>query len=83
MSLYICLIKRNNAVFYINPIGGQELYTKKVFFEKGIKLSFIKSKKLNYKQFNNEFVPWLSIIDVLMFNSPEEINSMLDEYELV
>lgn len=81
-SRLIEIIKRNNAVCYINPIGGQELYTKEFFLKKGIELSFIKSKQINYKQFNNEFIPWLSIVDVMMFNSPEEVNSMLDQYEL-
>ena len=33
--------------------------------------------------FNNEFVPWLSIIDVLMFNSIDEVLEMLNQYELV
>ena len=82
-SRLIEIIKRNNAVCYINPIGGQELYTKESFFKNGIELSFIKSKQLIYKQFDNEFLPWLSIVDVLMFNSLEEINSMLDQYELL
>ena len=35
------------------------------------------------KQFNNEFVPALSIIDVMMFNSVPEIQKMLNEYELL
>ncbi len=49
-----------------------ELYSKENFAEYGIRLQFIKSLPIEYKQFNNEFVTWLSIIDVLMFNSKEE-----------
>ncbi len=37
---------------------------------------------IKYKQFNNEFVPWLSIIDVMMFNSKEQIQEYLNKYTL-
>ena len=68
---------------YINSIGGETLYSKDVFKENGITLSFIKPKLVEYKQFENQFVPWLSIIDVLMFNSVEKTREMLQEYELI
>ncbi|MDI9871105.1 WbqC family protein [Flectobacillus roseus] len=77
----ICLQEKANH--YINPIGGIELYQKEVFEEKGIQLNFIKSKPVQYPQLKNEFVPWLSILDVLMFNSVEQIQTFLDSYELV
>lgn len=79
--LDICL--QEKATHYINPIGGLELYSREVFKKNQIKLNFIKSKTIEYKQFKNEFVPWLSIIDVMMFNSPLEISEMLNQYELV
>ncbi|MBB6005300.1 WbqC family protein [Arcicella rosea] len=68
---------------YINPIGGLELYDKAAFQTIGKELFFIKSKAICYTQFKNEFVPWLSIIDVLMFNSLEQISVLLNDYELV
>jgi len=71
------------AKSYINTIGGQALYSKEKFLEKGIELKFIKSKPITYKQFDNEFIPWLSIIDVMMFNSKEQIKEMLKEYEII
>jgi hypothetical protein len=77
------IIKRNNAVSYINPVGGKELYAKQSFALKGIELNFIKSRSVVYKQFENDFVPWLSIIDVLMFNNQTEINDMLEQYDLI
>lgn len=79
--LDIC--KSEGATQYINAIGGQELYKKENFDIHGIQLNFIKPLPIEYKQFNNEFVPWLSIIDVLMFNSKEEIQIMLEQYELI
>ncbi|PKA82137.1 WbqC-like protein [Ulvibacter sp. MAR_2010_11] len=79
--LEIC--KALHAQEYINPIGGLELYSKKEFLDSGIKLMFMKTNSISYQQFNNEFLPNLSIIDVLMFNSKEEIQKMLQEYELI
>jgi hypothetical protein len=46
-------------------------------------MDFIKSRPIEYKQYKNDFVPWLSMIDVLMFNSKEQIKEFLDNYELV
>jgi len=79
--IHIC--KLSNANQYINAIGGQELYNKEEFTAHDIELKFIKSHDISYKQFNNEFIPQLSIIDVMMFNSPEEIKKMLNQYELI
>lgn len=79
----IAICKELGATHYINSIGGQNLYSKNDFANSGISLSFIQSGKIEYKQFDNEFIPWLSIIDVLMFNSVDEIHKMLDNYELI
>lgn len=79
----IDICKRLGADHYINAIGGKELYSKDKFALEGIQLSFIDTKEIEYAQFGKEFVPNLSIIDVLMFNSPEETKMLLQEYELV
>lgn len=79
--LDIC--RREQASKYINPIGGQSLYDKETFRAHGLELEFIKSRLVPYRQFKNDFVPWLSIIDVLMFNSGEETRALLKEYDLV
>jgi hypothetical protein len=71
------------ASYYYNTIGGIELYNKKDFLQNNINLHFLKTKITSYKQFNNDFIPGLSIIDVMMFNTTEEINKMLEEYELI
>ena len=79
----LSLCKEQNADIYINSIGGVELYDKETFKQNNIKLNFIKSNPIQYKQFNNEFVSWLSIIDVLMFNSKEQIKEYLNNYTLI
>lgn len=77
----ICHAEGGNV--YHNPIGGQELYTKDMFAPAGIELKFVKNQLSPYKQRGNEFVPGLSIIDVLMFNDKETVLQMLQQYELV
>jgi len=79
--LDIC--RQENATGYINPIGGLELYDKPTFAEVGISLNFLKAKRVEYPQFKNEFIPWLSILDILMFNDVATVGTLLDEYELV
>jgi len=76
------ICKKLNAVHYINPIGGTKLYSKEEFARHNIKLSFLKTNDVKYKQFGDEFIPNLSIIDVMMFNSREKIEEMLDQYTL-
>ena len=79
--LDIC--KQEKATQYINPIGGIEIYTKELFENAGIELNFIKTNFIEYKQFKNEFIPGLSIIDVLMFNSKEKTKEMLVHFKLI
>lgn len=78
--LEIC--KKENATEYINPIGGTELYNATVFENNDIQLHFLKTGNISYKQLKQEFVPYLSIIDVLMFNSKQEIEKMLADFSL-
>jgi hypothetical protein len=72
-----------NYDHYVNPIMGKQFYDAKKYEAHQIKLNFLKMKPIHYEQFNDEFIDGLSIIDVMMFNSPEKINKMLDEYELL
>ncbi len=79
----LAICKSQNASTYINPSGGIELYSKERFEAVGVQLKFQKSNPINYVQFNNEFVPWLSILDLMMFNSKDEIKSFLSDYQLI
>lgn len=78
----IALNKSLNSTKYINPIGGTKLYDVESFKEASIELQFLESEVPNYRQFNDEFIPYLSIIDVMMFNSKKEIKNMLEKYKL-
>ena len=59
------------------------MYNADDFSKEGIILKFIKMNPIIYKQYNNEFVPNLSFIDVLMFNDINNIKRMLQEYILI
>ncbi len=78
----IAINRALQSEIYFNPIGGQKLYDKAIFDAAGIKLRFLESLSKPYSQFENDFVPSLSILDVLMFNNKDEIRSMLNEYKL-
>jgi hypothetical protein len=77
------ICKEKKVSTYINPIGGVELYDKTDFKSKNIELQFLKTTKVKYKQFNNDFVPMLSIIDVMMFNTQGEIKNYLNNCYII
>ena len=80
----IAICNALNAKSYINPIGGLELYDKEVFKTKGIELQFLKANPITYQQYGNQFVMFLSIIDVMMFNSREDIKQFItNEFQIV
>ena len=66
------------ASTYVNPVGGKALYEITAFERRKIKLEFLECNIFYYKQFDNLFVPSLSIIDVMMFNNKRDINFYLD-----
>ena len=72
------------ADVYINAIGGMELYDRDKFETHGIELKFIKAKQFEYPQLGALFVPWLSIVDVLMFNPLNAVRTCIaSNYELI
>jgi WbqC-like protein family len=77
------ICRQEQADTYYNAIGGVKLYPKDVFAKNKIDIKFIKTKFIEYKQINNNFIPNLSIIDVLMFNSIDRIHEMLNNFELL
>lgn len=79
----ITMCKTLEADTYINPIGGTDLYSKEDFNRNDIGLKFIKTRDIRYTQYDTSFIPNLSIIDVLMFNSPNNIKNLITEYDLI
>ena len=68
---------------YINPFGGLEMFKPDEFVASGIELCFLKTILEPYPQKRNDFVPGLSIIDVMMWNSFASIRKMLDDYQML
>ena len=62
---------------FLNPIGGLDLYEDELFKRHGLELRFHRMSALSYAQFKGPFVANLSIIDVLMFNTPEQVRQWL------
>ena len=66
---------------YINPAGGVDLFDTAQFSAAGIRLSLLRPEPVKYPR-NGTFIPWLSIIDVLMFNGIDGTAQMLNQYTL-
>lgn len=73
------LCRAQGADVYINAIGGTELYDHDAFQAQGVELRFLRAKPLEYAQFGAPFVPWLSIVDVMMFNAPDRVATMVHQ----
>lgn len=79
----ITACKKLKATHYINSIGGIELYKPAEFQKENIKLLFYRPQQFEYPQFDNKFIPFLSILDVCMFNSREQVGEFLNSYEII
>ena len=79
-ALYIC--KAMGAKTYINPPGGRDIFEVEKYRSFGIDIQFFETELKAYPQRNTEFIAGLSIIDVMMFNSPEAIADYLKLYRL-
>lgn len=77
----ICRIER--ATTYVNLPGAGAMYANKLahFHSNNITLELLQVPTIEYKQFNKPFRPFLSIIDILMFNSVDQVRIMLQDYK--
>ena len=67
------------ASAYINPPGGADLFNPAEFETKGIKLIIQRFRSFTYDTGPYDFIADLSIIDALMWNSPDTIRAYLDQ----
>lgn len=77
----ICM--KLEADTYVNPIGGMELYHKQRFSEQNMDLRFIKSEKFQYQQMSEDFIPGLSILDMLFNVCKSDLAVYLKKYSLI
>ena len=79
-ALNICKVMGANR--YYNPPGGKDFFNFNKYNEAGIDLMFLELNQVSYNQFGHNFVPYLSIIDVLMFNDKISVIQMLDRINI-
>lgn len=79
-GLSFCKAFGGNA--YINAPGGVELYSVEDYSNENVKLGFIQHRLTPYSQNNLNFIPGLSIIDVLMFNGFEKTGDLINDYRI-
>ncbi len=79
----IDLCKKINVNEYVNAIGGRELYSQEDFGNEKMDLKFIKSDLQSYPQSSDNFVPNLSMIDVLMWNDASCVLNLLNKYSVI
>jgi len=80
-ALNIC--KTIGADKYYNSIGGKSFFDAHKYQNGGIDLKFLEITPIPYKQFDTQFVPFLSILDVLMFCNAKEVIELLNEVEIL
>lgn len=62
---------------YLNPLGGGELFEPRDFTARGIELGFLEFAEYRYETPPYEYQPGLSILDVLMWNPPQQVREVL------
>jgi len=65
------------ATEYINPAGGRDLFDPSEFAAMGITLGFLDQPVFTYDPTPYRFEPSLSILDVLMWNSPSAVRTAM------
>ena len=79
-ALHIC--RALEADVYYNPIRGISFFDRTKYIKNLIELKFMETEATEYKQFTDQFLPFLSIIDVMMFCDIDEVNKMIDNYKI-
>ncbi len=73
------ICRQLNASSYLNPVAGRDLFDAGHFLRHGIELGFLEFTSFTYPTGPYTFEPGLSILDVMMWNSPERIRQVLHE----
>ena len=80
----IQITKQLGSNCYLNSIGGINLYSGEYFQSHNIALSFLMPKIRPYSQHKNlDFLPGLSLIDIIMNLCSDEIVEHLMSYEII
>lgn len=72
----------NEIRYLCKSAWGKDFFDANKYKKANIELEFLTQEIQKYNQRIREFVPGLSILDVMMFCTPEEIRSMMDSYKI-
>ncbi|MDA8671632.1 WbqC family protein [Gammaproteobacteria bacterium] len=81
-SKVLGICKLLNADYYINPIGGLQLYNTNFFESQSVKLQFLKAGDLTFKG-PTGFDQNISILEILLYNDVSTIKNALPNYSLI
>lgn len=70
-ALEICSLL--SATNYLNPASGQDIFDPEKFKHRGISLQFAQPTEFVYDTAPYQYEPYLSILDVLMWNPPDVV----------
>jgi hypothetical protein len=80
----LALCEAEGTQKYINAIGGLDLYDSAAFNARGIEFKALRTRPFAYEQFGQTHVPYLSIVDLMMFNPVSKLHEVIMEnYDLV
>jgi hypothetical protein len=68
---------------YLNPVGGAHLYQAEPFARHGLELAFVRPADAPYAQPTPRHVPRLSVLDVLMWSEPRELDGLMRAFEVI
>ncbi|NDU85524.1 MAG: WbqC family protein [Ferrovum sp.] len=80
-ALEIC--SRLGAGAYLNPSSGKALFNQTRFAERGIDLLFAQPTEFSYRPMGYHYEPYLSMLDLLMWNSPDVVARAADEQVII
>jgi hypothetical protein len=68
---------------YVNPLSGAHLFRLEEFEDSGVRLGFVDMPDLSYDPKPYQFIPSLSVLDVLMWNNPGDVRRFIKEQSSV
>ncbi len=78
------LCRRHNADVYLNPPGGEALYTRDMFAPQGIRLEFLHPVLACYPVKGRDWIAGLSVLDAVMCCGPQHVRkNLLCGYDIV
>lgn len=76
-DLILNICKTLGATTYLSGIGGRAYLDECSFLDAGIAIEYLESVSPVYKQFNGDFIPGLSMLDMMLNESPDALSEYM------